>query len=265
MLEPKPAVRESPPDPLRRVVVKHHALVRWSHWANVPLLLGLIASGLAIYWAAPVFLHARDPVTGSRDYVVDLGLAISSLFGVRSGGGHWVYDHFSLGTRDLAKALRLHWLLAYLFMLNGALYAIGLARGGGWRALLPRPSDLGEAMAMLRYYAGIVPMAIRRRPWPHPVVRSKYNALQRSAYFAMPIAGLLVVLSGWAMHKPAQLGWLERAFIDYDGARVVHFVSMAVLGSFIVPHVILAVADGWDTVRSMVVGWSARIGGASHE
>jgi thiosulfate reductase cytochrome b subunit len=30
------------------------------------------------------------------------------------------------------------------------------------------------------------------------------------------------------------------------------------LGGFIVPHVILAIADGWDTLRSMVVGWSAR-------
>ena len=50
-----------------RIVPKHHALVRLSHWANVPLLLGLIASGLSIYWAAPVFQHAPDPLTGSRD------------------------------------------------------------------------------------------------------------------------------------------------------------------------------------------------------
>jgi hypothetical protein len=27
----------------------------------------------------------------------------------------------------------------------------------------------------------------------------------------------------------------------------------------VIPHVILAIADGWDTLRSMVVGWSARI------
>ncbi|TMQ69466.1 MAG: cytochrome b/b6 domain-containing protein, partial [Candidatus Eisenbacteria bacterium] len=43
--------------PTVRIVPKHHALVRLSHWVNVPLLLGLIASGLAIYWAAPVFTH----------------------------------------------------------------------------------------------------------------------------------------------------------------------------------------------------------------
>lgn len=244
---------------MRRVVRKHHALVRLSHWAHAALLGGLIVTGIAIYWAAPVFTHPRDPRTGSRDHVLDAGLAISRALGEQPANAAWLYDRLSLGTRDLARALRLHWALAYLYMAVGALYVIGLARGGGWRALLPRPSDPQEALAMLRYYAGLLPMAVLRRPWPHPVIHSKYNALQRAAYFTMPIAGLLAVLSGWAMHKPSQLGWLERAFGSYDGARVVHLVCMLVLGAFVVPHTLLAVADGWDTLRSMVVGWSARV------
>jgi thiosulfate reductase cytochrome b subunit len=227
------------PDRTVPVIRKHHLLVRLTHWFNLPLLLGLIATGLSIYWAAPVFLRVPDPVTA-----------------------RWIYDHLSLGTGLLAPSLRLHWLLAYLFMLNGVLYVVGLIAGGGWRALVPRPSDVGGAFAMIRYYLGIVPMAILRRPWPHPAVRSKYNALQRAAYFTMPLAGALSVLSGWAMHKPAQLGWLERLFVNYNGARVVHFVCMLVLGSFIVPHVILVIADGFDTFRSMIVGWSRRIRGA---
>jgi thiosulfate reductase cytochrome b subunit len=36
---------------------------------------------------------------------------------------------------------------------------------------------------------------------------------------------------------------------------------MLVLGSFVIPHLILVVADGWDTFRSMVLGWSARVKG----
>ena len=246
------------PDHTVLVVRKHHWLVRWTHWLNVPLLLGLIASGLAIYWAAPVFQHPPDPVTGSRDYLADLGFAIARLTG-DPAGGRWVYERFGLGTGQLAGALRLHWLLAYLFMLNGLFYAIGLAKGGGWRALVPRPSDGAEALAMIRYYLGVIPHALARKPWPHPVVRSKYNALQRAAYFTMPLVGALVVLSGWAMHKPSQLGWLERLFVNYDGARIVHFACMLVLGSFVVPHVVLVVADGFDTFRSMIVGWSTRV------
>ena len=250
--------RRAAPDAPVRVVPKHHALVRLAHWLNVPLLLGLIASGLSIYWAAPVFTHPPDPVTGSRDYVRDIGLTVARALNDPAGGA-WVYDRLALGTRQLAIALRLHWALAFLFMANGALYAIGLVAGGGWRALLPRGSDAGDALRMLRYYLGVVPMAILRRPWPHPPARSKYNALQRAAYFSVSLFGALAVLSGWAMHKPVQLGWLERMFVSYDGARVVHFVSMVVLAGFVIPHVALVVADGWDTFRSMVTGWSARV------
>src|ERR1700722_13056188 len=40
------------------VVKRHHILVRWSHWLNLPLLLGLILSGISIYWASPIYQQA---------------------------------------------------------------------------------------------------------------------------------------------------------------------------------------------------------------
>ncbi len=244
---------------------KHHALVRLSHWGHVPLLVGLIVTGLAIYWAAPVFRHAATPGNPRGDYLMDAGRALAGVFGGSGNAGNFLYDRLSLGPGQLANALRLHWLLAYLYMACGLLYVIGLVRGGGWRALLPRTTDPAEALAMLRFYLGMLPAALARKPWPHPVIAGKYNALQRGAYFTMPIVGLLVVLSGWTMHHPATLGPLERLFVNYDVARVVHFGCMAVLGSFMVPHVILVAADGFDTCRSMVTGWSARLKGATHD
>ena len=254
------------PDRTVPIVRKHHALVRLTHWVNVPLLFGLIASGLAIYWAAPVF-HAR---ARPRDRLARLprrprlrDRARCSATAAASAAGSTTTSASAPGSSR--GALRLHWALAYLFMLNGVLYVVGLIAGGGWRALLPRPSDVAEALAMIRFYLGVIPLAILRRPWPHPPVRSKYNALQRAAYFTMPLVGALVVLSGWAMHKPVQLGWLERLFVNYDGARIVHFGCMLVLGSFVVPHVVLVIADGWDTFRSMVMGWSLRVREAGHE
>lgn len=263
---PRPTPSGRADEGIVRVVRRHHALVRLSHWLNVPLLAGLVASGLAIYWAAPVFLHARDPLTGSRDYLADLGMLLARLFPDGGGNpGNWLYDHLSLGPYQLAAALRLHWALAYLFMANGVLYLVGLVAGGGWRALLPRPADAGDGLRMIGYYLGVVPMALLRRPWPHPPVRSRYNALQRLAYFVVVACGALVVLSGWAMHKPVSLGWLERLFVSYDGARIVHFLCAAVLAVFVVPHVVLVIADGWDTFRSMVAGWSARLREAEHE
>jgi thiosulfate reductase cytochrome b subunit len=242
----------APPAIERVIVIKHHWLVRLSHWMNVVLLTGLVMSGLSIYWASPVFQHAPDPHTGSRDYVADLGLRI----------GHsktWVYDKLGLGVFALADALQLHWLFAYLFMLTGLLYLAGLAAGGGWRSLMPRRGQLREAIRMQWYYFGVVPMKILRRPWTHAPVTTKYNGLQRTAYASMPVAGVLIVASGWAMHKPAQFHWLERMFGSYDGARIVHFLMMALFLAFVIPHVVLAAADGWDTMRSMVVGWSGRV------
>src|SRR4051794_22485346 len=52
--EPAAAASEPPPAavPARRPLVKRHqGIVRFAHWANPVLLLGMIASGLQIYMA----------------------------------------------------------------------------------------------------------------------------------------------------------------------------------------------------------------------
>jgi thiosulfate reductase cytochrome b subunit len=235
--------------------------VRLSHWLNVPILFALIVSGFSIYWASPVFLHKPDPVTHSRDFLADFGIAIARHVPGAEVNPSWFYNHFGLGVYNLAGALRWHWLFVYFFLANGVLYLLGLAIGRGYRALLPRRSMLGESLAMVRYYAGVVPMKIARRPWPHPEITTKYNALQRGAYASIPIAGALALASGWAMHKPVQFWWLERMFGSYDGARIVHFAVMVYFILFLIPHLVLVAVDGWDTMRSMITGWSVRTGG----
>ena len=146
----------------------------------------------------------------------------------------------------------------YLFIVNGLLYLIGLGIGGGYKALLPRRHDLKDAFIVQRYYLGLPFAKLLRKPWNHPHVTTKYNALQRLAYFAMPVAGTLAVLTGWAIHKPAQLGWLQALFGVYDYARLWHFGLLWLFVLFVVPHVILVLADGWDTMRSMIAGWTER-------
>ena len=270
----KPA-KSSLPAASIQVIPKHHILVRISHWLNIPILLMLTVTGLSIYWASPVFEHAPqtyatvDPSTGqpSTDQTTDYFASIGIWVCKHVPGQHnypsppdWFYNHFSLGTGELATALNLHWLFAYLFMANGVLYVLGLILGGGYKALLPRPSDPAQAFAMIRYYIGLLPAKLAHKPWPHPHIETKYNALQRGAYFSMPIAGFLIVASGWALHKGATLAWLQGLFHGYDTAREWHFWIMWYFIAFVVPHVILVIADGWDTFRSMVVGWSDRLG-----
>jgi thiosulfate reductase cytochrome b subunit len=244
------------------VIKRHHILVRSSHWLNVPLLLGLVVSGISIYWASPIYQHKPDALTGNFDVAADLGIWICAHV---PGEHHypsppdWIYNHMGLGPGVLAVALRLHWLCAYLFMLNGMVYVAGLVIGGGWRGLLPRRTDLFDALRMFRYYLGVPLAKLLRCEWLHPCFDTKYNALQRLAYVSMPIAGFLSVATGWALHKPMQLHWLAALFGGFDIARVWHFWLMWFFILFAAPHLILVLADGWDTLRSMIVGWSTKV------
>ncbi len=155
-----------PDQPGVLVVRKHHFLVRWSHWLNVPILLGLILSGNSIYWASPIYQHKPDPHTGNFDVAADIGIWICAhVPGLHhySSPPDWVYNHMSLGPGMLAPALRLHWFCAYLFMLNGMVYVAGLIIEGGWRSLLPGRTDLLDALDRGAWSA--TPSAGARETW----------------------------------------------------------------------------------------------------
>jgi cytochrome b subunit of formate dehydrogenase len=175
------------------VTKKYHFLVRWSHWLNVPILVGLILSGISIYWASPIYRHKPDPM------------------------------------------------------------------GGGWRSLLPRRTDLSDIPKMVRYYIGVPFARLARHKWPHPPFSTKYNALQRASYFAVPIAACLSIATGWAIHKPMQFHGLAAFFGGYNAARVWHFWPIWFYIFLVVPHVILVFANGWDMLRGMIVGWSTKV------
>jgi len=100
----------------------------------VPILLGLILSGISIYWSSPIYQHKPDPNTGNFDVLADIGIWICAhvpWLHHYNSPPDWIYNHMSLGPGMLALALRLHWLCAYAFMLNGAVYVAGLIAGGG--------------------------------------------------------------------------------------------------------------------------------------
>src|SRR6266404_3487376 len=173
------------------VAKRHHLLVRWSHWLNVP---------------NPSWPHFERHLYLLG--VTDLSTQVRSAY--------WVYNHLSLGPGMLAPALRLHWLCAYSFVLNGAVYVAGLISGGGWRGLLPRRTDLLDAFKIFRYYIGFPLAKLTHRQWLHPSFNTKYNALQRTAYFSVPIAGFLSITTGWAIHKPMQFHSLAAIFGGFD-------------------------------------------------
>ncbi len=53
-------------------------------------------------------------------------------------------------------------------------------------------------------------------------------------------AGVMQVVTGVAVWKPVQFGWLTALFGGFQGARIAHFIGMAVIVGFVVVHVALA-------------------------
>jgi thiosulfate reductase cytochrome b subunit len=211
----------------RPLVKRHHGLVRITHWANAVLLAGMIASGLQIYMA---FMH----------------------FGLRGGRyfpNPWDGKGFPPWSRLggwLAGGLSWHFALAWPFVISGLLYLGYLVVSGEWRSLLFRPSDVPRAWQMQLYY-----LKLRRE---HPP-QGKHNALQKLAYSSIVALAALSVLTGFAVYKPVELGWLTALFGGYELARYWHFWAVWIFVAFTLLHVALVFLVDPASLRAMITGW----------
>jgi thiosulfate reductase cytochrome b subunit len=80
-----------------------------------------------------------------------------------------------------------------------------------------------------------------------------YNAAQRAAYFGVIVLLVLLILSGLVLWKPVQFHAIGMLMGDYEGARYVHFFSMAAVVLFVIVHVLM-VALVPRTFPSMFTG-----------
>jgi thiosulfate reductase cytochrome b subunit len=137
----------------------------------------------------------------------------------------------------------------WLLVANGLLYLGFLFFHGEWRDIVPRRGDARDAVEMVRFYL------FARRDHPH---QGKHNALQKTAYFAMAVLGVVLVLSGLAIWKPVTLGFLTALFVNYKWARFVHFVAMALLLLLALVHVFMVLSVDPYAIRAIVTGWYDR-------
>jgi len=77
-------------------------------------------------------------------------------------------------------------------------------------------------------------------------------AWHRLAYTAILPLLIFALITGPAMFKPAQLGWLVQSFGGWESLRIFHFATVPLLVLFVVVHSFLAFKSGGITlVRSM--------------
>jgi thiosulfate reductase cytochrome b subunit len=201
-----------------QIVTKHSLVLRIFHWINVPVLLLMIWSGILIYWANPAYL--KIPL--------------------------WLENGANLHHR-LAEGMGWHFLFMWIFFINGFGFIIYTFSTHHWRELIPGKTDLKNLMPFI-----LSDLHLSKRKFE---INEKFNPAQKVAYTSMVIMGIGTIVTGLAIYKPVQLGWLTWMCGGYTCARFIHFLLMAGISSFIVIHLLQVARSGWNNFRSMITGF----------
>ncbi|VTR98919.1 cytochrome b/b6 domain-containing protein [Tuwongella immobilis] len=207
---------------------KYPLWVRMTHWINGPVLLIMIWSGLLIYWA-------------HDEYAIRIGdFTLVKFF------PEWFYRVLHL-ERQLAVGLAWHFLFMWLFLLNGLVYFGFTFWSGAWRDLIPNRRTPRQALQTVLH-----DLRIRKEP---PEMDGKYNGAQRLAYTGTLMMGIGSIVTGLAIWKPVQLGWITWMLGGYSLARVWHFMLVLGYVSFFLVHITQVIRAGWNHARAMITGY----------
>ncbi len=212
---------------MKRIEAKHPAAIRWLHWINFPLLALMIWSGMLIYWANDVYR---------------VGVGGFTLFHFFPD---WFYKAFHLQFR-LAEGMAWHFALMWLFAINGAAYVIYTIVSGEWRYLVPNRASFREAIAVTLYDLHLS----KRRP-----PRRKFNGAQQIAYTSIIVMGAGSIVTGLAIWRSVQFGWLTALLGGYPAARLEHFLLTIGYVLFFIVHIAQVVRAGWNNLRGMISGY----------
>jgi len=204
------------------VAYEHPWVVRICHWLNTLSLFVLIGSGLRIFIAFPSF----GPKIPQRNF-----LEVPALFTI----GGW-----------LGGALQWHFTFMWIFVGTGLFYLLYQFLSGNFREVLFMPRDAKGVWPMVRYY-----FLFGKKP----DLMEPYNALQKLAYTAAVLLGVLSTLTGLVLFKPVQFGWLAFVLGGFHLTRIWHFLAMCGFLLFIMGHLIMVLMHGWNNFFSMLSGW----------
>jgi len=212
---------------MKQIIKKHPLAIRWFHWVNFPVLAVMIWSGLLIYWANDVYA------------VKIAGKEIIKFF------PQSFYEALNLPFR-LAEGMAFHFVFMWLFFLNGIFYVLYTGISGEWKYLLPNKNSFRESWQVLLHDLRI------RKTAP---LAKKYNGAQRIAYTAIILMGIGSVVTGIAIYKPVQFGWLCALCGGYEAARVEHFILTIGYCLFFLVHIAQVIRAGWNNFRGIVTGF----------
>jgi thiosulfate reductase cytochrome b subunit len=192
----------------------------------------LLVSGIAILIAHPRLYWGETGAVGAPAL---LDLPIPFTFG-QSGWGRY-----------------LHFLSAWVSVLNGLLYAIsGLFNQHFRKHLLPAKADLSWGPL---WRAASDHLRLKR---PGEEGSHSYNVLQRLAYLAVVFVLFpLMIVTGLAMSPAITSVFpaLVNVFGGQQSARTIHFFDACFLVLFVLVHIAMVCQAGFgNRVRAMITG-----------
>ena len=255
------------------LVKRHSVVVRLTHWINVLCLTLLLMSGLQIFNARPQldfgnktdFEHppmAIDSVEADGKQhgflrIGDHSFDTTGVLGVSNVDGKPTQRAFPAwatlpSAQDLGTGRAIHFLFAWLFVLNGLVYLIwGFATRHFRRDFIPTG-------AQMRHFGGSIREHLLLR-FPKGEEARQYNAIQKLTYFIVIFLLLpALVLAGWTMSPglDAAFPFLLDLFGGRQTARSVHFLAAFGIVLFVIVHVVLVLVSGvFNNMRSMITGW----------
>jgi thiosulfate reductase cytochrome b subunit len=137
------------------------------------------------------------------------------------------YEALNLKYR-LGEGMAFHFVFMWFFIINGILYVLYTIFSGEWRYLLLNTAE------------------------------KKYNSAQRLAYTLIILFGIGSFITGIAIYKPIQFGWLCWLCGGYEWARAEHFILTIGYCLFIVVHIVQVIRAGWNNFRAMVTGFEVK-------
>jgi len=146
----------------------------------------------------------------------------------------------------LAEGMAWHFAFMWLFFINGLLYVLFTIFSGQWRYLLPNKYSFKEAWQVLLHDLHI-------RKYVPPQI--KYNAAQRIAYTAIIVMGFGSLLTGLAIYKPVQFGFITAICGGYEAARLEHFILTIGYVLFFLVHIFQVIVTGWNNFQAMITGF----------
>lgn len=261
----------------REIIYRHSLVVRLTHWINLLCLTLLLMSGLALfnvhpqlYWGhygypgVPTLLsitgrydpETQQPIGLTRigeSYTIDTTGLLGVTYDAEGQPQPGAFPRWATAGLDLALARDWHFLMAWLFVINGTIYLLfGLFSGHFRRDLAPSANQLRP-----RHIVSDVWNHLRLKR-PRGEAAKRYNVLQKITYLVVIFVLLpAILLSGLTMSPAvtAAFPFLFDLFAGRQSARTIHFICANLLLLFVLIHVLQVLLFGaFNLTRSMITG-----------